>query len=322
MNEPAPIAVSVYSRLDAFRECISALAANGLAADSDLYVVSDAPGREKDEIVVEKVRKYARSITGFKHVHLIFRDRNLGGMESIAQAEALILEKHGRIIFLEDDVIPSRAFLQFLNEGLEHFRDEQRVYSISAYCPPVACSERWNGRILSAAFPCPWGYATWHDRRRAIDPRHNPYPMVTRDRKLVRFLTARAPHLLEALRADFRNPKLGYIDVRIGFQVAMRGMHTVQPALSLTRNIGCDGGGERMPHIRSLNSQPVCHDYEVIDWNIVADEAFQDKLFNNGISDSRVNPLICLLYRLGLRDHAEPLLANLRFLRRFVAGGG
>jgi len=318
MNECAPIFVSVYTRLDTFKKCIEALKENSLAIHSELYVGSDASSRAEDDALVKEVRDFAKGITGFKQVHLIFREQNIGGFESCIQAEKMILEKHGKIIFLEDDVIASKSFLSFLNEALSRFKDDQSVFSISAYCPPVAYAPQWNNRILVAPFHCPWGYATWLDRYQTISPRFNPYPQVIRDKTSVNYIIRNAPFMLEALRDDYFNSALGYADVRLSFQVMLRKMGSLYPAFSLTRNIGLDGFGMRMPRNDELIKQSICDDYEVLNWEKVVDADFQTRFVKNGMKPGQRYLIVSFLYRTGMREQFDFIISSARKVKKFL----
>lgn len=317
MNAYAPIAVSVYSRVNHFKECISALQKNSLAVQSDLYIVSDASSRTSDDNQVEEVRDFARGITGFKNVNLIFREQNLGGFESVIQAEKIILEKHGKIIFLEDDVIASKSFLDFLNGGLTQYEDNKSIFSIASYCPPPAVTEKWKNSALSAPFHCPWGYATWKDRYQSINPRKNTYPVILNNKKIINYITQNAPFMLEALRGDYFND-MGCTDVRITFQMLLQGMVTIYPAVSLSRNIGFDGSGQKMGMNKNLMIQPICDDYDVTSWQIINDESFQTRLVGHGGEDSR-QFIISMLYKLGLRDRLDSVVTAARSVKRNLA---
>ena len=113
----APIVVTVYHRPDCFVRCIESLLANELAKESELYVISDAAAKPEHGALVRQVRDYAKTIMGFKAVHLVFRETNLGSYLSGNRAIDEVLEPHDRFIFLEDDIVVAPGFLQYLNEG-------------------------------------------------------------------------------------------------------------------------------------------------------------------------------------------------------------
>ena len=107
----APIIVSVYDRLDHLKRNIKALLNNRLAAESLLYIVSDAAYKSEHQSRINDVRKYASSISGFKEVRLLFREKNLGAHESIKSAIEEVLLTYDTFIFLEDDIIVAQNFL-------------------------------------------------------------------------------------------------------------------------------------------------------------------------------------------------------------------
>src|SRR5437016_5807947 len=82
-RNPAPIAVFAYDRPDHLRRCIKALQENDFAADSDLFVFSDAAREPARAPRVGQVRDYIRTIDRFKTVTVIEQPRNLGLAESV-----------------------------------------------------------------------------------------------------------------------------------------------------------------------------------------------------------------------------------------------
>ena len=161
MEQYAPIVVTVYNRLHTFKRCIKSLQTNKLAKYSDLYVISDAPYCENHRFFVNSVREYARTITGFKKVHLIFYDINLGSQEAGYRGLSLALQDHDSYIFLEDDVIVSCNFLEYMNEGLHYYSNDPHVYSICGFCIPFKIPSTYKNDIWFSQINSPWGYATW-----------------------------------------------------------------------------------------------------------------------------------------------------------------
>lgn len=154
----SPIVLFVYNRLEHTRRTIEALKQNILSEDSDLIVFSDAPKTAGRVELVREVRKYIREIEGFKTVTIVERDANLGLARSIIDGVTTIVNKYGRIIVLEDDMVTTPYFLTYMNEALEKYADDERVVSIHGYVYPVALP-------LPEAFFLPgadcWGWATW-----------------------------------------------------------------------------------------------------------------------------------------------------------------
>lgn len=158
----APIVVFSYNRPNHLRRTLEALAKNDLAQDSVLYVYCDgakADASEEQRQSVAENRKVAHLISGFREVHVVEREQNIGLKENIVGAVTEIVNQYGRIITLEDDVVTSVGFLRYMNDALEYYKDEDRVMHVSAYMYPHKC------KLPETFFyyvPYPGGgWATW-----------------------------------------------------------------------------------------------------------------------------------------------------------------
>ena len=128
----APILLFVYNRPEHVRRCVDSLLANDLAAESELFVFSDAAKDEASKSEVSEVRRFVRSIDGFRVVHIVERDENWGLARSIIDGVTQTLERYDRVIVLEDDLVLAPYFLQFMNDALEIYNNEGRVGHIQA----------------------------------------------------------------------------------------------------------------------------------------------------------------------------------------------
>lgn len=133
---PSPIALFVYSRLQHTRETIQALARNDLASDSHLIVFSDGPKNDKAEVEVRKVRSYLRAVSGFRAIHIVERDHNFGFSQSIVSGISEVLATYPDVIVVEDDIMTASNFLRFLNTALQVYRNNEKIFSITAFTPP------------------------------------------------------------------------------------------------------------------------------------------------------------------------------------------
>ena len=132
----APIVIFSYNRPAHLRRVLEALAQNELANESELFIYCDGA---KDTATSEQIaavnenRKEAHSATGFKSLTVVERPKNIGLRANIVGAVTEIVNRYGRIITLEDDIITSPGFLRFMNDALEFYKDEERVMHVSAY---------------------------------------------------------------------------------------------------------------------------------------------------------------------------------------------
>ncbi len=137
MKKLAPITLFVYNRLEHTKKTIDALKKNILAKQSELIIFSDAPKNKEDFMRVNGIRRYIKSIKGFKKIKVIERKENLGLAKSIILGVTKVVNEYNKIIVLEDDLITSKYFLKFMNEALDIYKDEKSVGSVQGYLYPI-----------------------------------------------------------------------------------------------------------------------------------------------------------------------------------------
>lgn len=158
----APILLFAYNRPDHLKRCIQSLQQNTLAAESDLYVISDNAKNEAAAAGVKAVRQYLATLdnqqTGFRNFNIIERASNWGLADNIIEAVTRFTREYGKVIVVEDDLVVAPYFLQFMNDALEAYKDEPRVGHIQAcdfinsYEMPMTFLIKWTGS---------WGWGTW-----------------------------------------------------------------------------------------------------------------------------------------------------------------
>ena len=155
----APVVLFVYNRPSHTRQTVEALLKNPEAGDSDLIVFSDGPKNAASESKVKEVRQYLRTIKGFKRIRIIEREQNIGLAANIISGVTEVVNDYGRVIVLEDDIVTSTYFLQYMNDALDYYHDKEKVMHISGYMFPVdpqGLPETFFYRSTSC-----WGWATW-----------------------------------------------------------------------------------------------------------------------------------------------------------------
>ena len=154
----APIILFTYRRAAHTRRCVESIKRSPLAAESKLYIFSDAPKGNADLADVLAVRSYLKTVTGFKSVVIEEATENRGLANSVIYGVGKVLEEHGRAIVLEDDLILSPYFLSYMNEALEIYKDEEDVININSHI--LSSSMTFNENFF-ISFANSWGWATW-----------------------------------------------------------------------------------------------------------------------------------------------------------------
>lgn len=155
----APIVLFVYNRPEHTKQTVEALQKNELASESELYIYSDEAKNEDARKSVDEVRKYIEKIDGFKKVTIIKREKNWGLANSIIDGVTNIVNEYGKIIVLEDDLVTSPYFLEFMNEALDFYENEEKVMHITGYSYPINQNNVEDTFFIKPA-SC-WSWATW-----------------------------------------------------------------------------------------------------------------------------------------------------------------
>jgi len=157
----APIIVFGYNRPDHYQKTLEALSLNRLADQSVLYLYCDGAreGASKDVLNrIAQVRTIAHNQHWAKETHVIESDKNKGLADSIIGGVTEIVNQYGRVIVLEDDMVTSPGFLQYMNDALEMYKDDKRVMHITGYMYP----HKWPlPETFFYEVPHCWSWATW-----------------------------------------------------------------------------------------------------------------------------------------------------------------
>jgi len=181
--ELSPIILFVYNRLQHLQKTIVYLLRNHLASQSVLYVFSDGPKDAADGDKVTEVRDYIKTVRGFKEIIISENETNLGLAYSIIKGVTQVINLHGKVIVLEDDQIVAGDFLSFLNDSLEYFRDDDRIFSISGYTPKVTIPVGYHDEIFLFQRTSSNGWGTWVNRWNSVDWNVSDFETFIKDKK-------------------------------------------------------------------------------------------------------------------------------------------
>jgi hypothetical protein len=258
----APIALFVYARPEHTRRTVEALLQNPLCASSELVIYSDGPRGSEDIHMVGEVRAYVGGISGFGKITVVERAENIGLAQNITRGVTEILKRSGRVIVLEDDIVVTQRFLDYMNIALEKYVHVEKVGSIAGSAFPTPMWFRPEGDYLYRVPLC-WGWGTWADRWADIDlSRENLLSLSPAERRYLDLSGA----------AEFTRQ----VDLNISGEIStwfiywyiamMRaGRLTVYPARPIARNAGHDGTGQNTGRSRRISGLRVSDDWMILD---------------------------------------------------------
>jgi len=242
---PAPIALFVYKRPIHTRRTVESLKKNALAQESELVIFSDASKNPEAAGVVREVREFIKTIDGFRSIRIVERDRNWGLANSIIDGVTSVVSEYGRVIVLEDDLVTSPRFLEYMNAALHHYAADPKAFSIGAYNFPektMLIPRDYSWDTYASFRCCSWGWATWADRWKRVDWSMNYYETFMRDQVARESFNRGGPDMTQTLKMQHE----GRIDswaIRFCYAHYANNMYCVYPVKTLVMNIGLDHSG-------------------------------------------------------------------------------
>jgi GT2 family glycosyltransferase len=238
----APIALFVYNRPEHTQRTLEALRENIGSDRSKLYVFADGPKNNIDAEGLQRiaeVRTLIRQDRWCREVEIIEADRNQGLAQSICAGVSSILDTHDRVIVLEDDLETSPGFLGYMNDALELYQVEPRVFQISGF---MVRNRPWVPSTGFLRVTSSWGWGTW--RRAWAHYRDDADNLLREVEQKGRFpfdLDGHSFHYQE-LERNVRG-ELRTWAVRWYASVFLKDGLCLYPRQSLVRNLGFDGTG-------------------------------------------------------------------------------
>ncbi|HSW61199.1 MAG TPA: sugar phosphate nucleotidyltransferase, partial [bacterium] len=278
-------------------QTVEALKKNELASESDLFIFSDGPKVENDENV-KKVREYIRSVRGFKSITIFEKDKNQGLANSIISGVTEIINKYGKVIVLEDDIVTSTRFLQFMNEALDKYEGDKKIFSVSGYNVPMKCPAEYDKDVFLSYRYSSWGWATWIDRWEEADWSVQGWEEVFLDKGVNKKFQRGGEDLHYIFKAQM-NGTLNSWAIRWYYSHFRKERFTVFPVKSLVENIGFDGSGVHCGNAKNAPNKPVMS------------EDVKLKLPEKIEFDKKMNELFATHFRYGLKDKIRRFLKEL-----------
>ena len=264
MISPAPIILFVYNRPEHTSETLNALSQNKEVKDSVLYIYADGP---KDHSTpselnrINEVRSVIRKVDWVKELHIIERDDNFGLADNIMDGVTTVLDRHGKVIVLEDDIVTSPGFLDYMNKALDIYENQTKVMHISGYMFPIKTDDIASSSFFYNTASC-WGWATWAERWQLLikNPNHI-WAELEKKKEFSEFNIGGWANFSKQLRDNIKGIKKTWAVKWYG-TIFLNNGYSLHPQYSLVRNIGNDNSGENSKHTDYYNTK-LCERLEI-----------------------------------------------------------
>ena len=154
-----PLAIFTYNRPDHTRDALSALENCWRFADCRAVIYCDGPKTPAHEDGVAATRRVVKDWAWRVNAEVIEREKNLGLARSIVSGVTEQCQKFGRTIVVEDDLVVSPDFLDYMLQALDRYQEYANVYQISGFMYPISNPANLDAFFLPLSTT--WGWATW-----------------------------------------------------------------------------------------------------------------------------------------------------------------
>ena len=155
----APVLLTFFVRPQTLRQVFAEIRK---ARPRTLFLVADGPraGRPEDRRLNEECKAIVADIDWECDVHRSYAETNQGADFTAKAGLKWAFQTADRLIFLEDDILPTPGHFRFCEEMLERYKDDERIFMICGmnhlgeyHRPP---SDYFFSRVGSI-----WGFAFW-----------------------------------------------------------------------------------------------------------------------------------------------------------------
>ncbi len=232
----APIVIFAFNRPKALLRLKESLEKNNLFATSEKIVFIDGYRNEKEKEKVDEVIRIARTIT--ENVQISQVNKGLG--TSIIEGISSVIRQYGKAIVLEDDLICSSNFLSFMNQALDFYQDDPRIFSVCGYGLKIDKPKNYMGDIYLSGRSSSWGWGTWKDRWEQVDWEVKDWESLSNDKKKQKAFNRNGSDMYDMLK-DYMHGRNRSWAIRFCYSQFKLEKYSVCPFISKIEN---DGFGE------------------------------------------------------------------------------
>lgn len=241
--ELAPIILFAYNRPEHTKRTLVSLKQNVLADRSVLFIYVDGPKANASDLQKEQinlVNEIAKSEKWCKEVYIVASPVNRGLYSSVIQGVTDIVNKYGKVIVLEDDLVSDKWFLKFMNDALVVYESEKDIVCATGYIYPV--TKALPETFLLKGADC-WGWATWKRGWDILESNGEKLLKELEEKKLTYDFDFNDSYPYTQMLKDQIAKKNNSWAILWYASAYLKGKYCLYPGHSLIHNIGVDGSG-------------------------------------------------------------------------------
>ena len=235
----APIVVFAFNRPNALNNLLTSLKRNHLFEESKLFIFIDGCRNKNDMPQVNEVYAIARKFCNEskENRHIIISQQNRGLGTSIITGVSTIIEKYGKAIVLEDDLTCTPNFLSYINQALDYYEHDRRIFSICGYGLKIKKPIGYSSDVYLSKRSSSWGWATWKDRWEQVDWEIQDWKELVNNKKQQKALNKNGSDMYSMLKGYMEGKNHSWA-IRFCYNQFKLGKYSVCPFLSKINNEG------------------------------------------------------------------------------------
>lgn len=259
----APVVVFCYNRKEHLKKTLEALERNKLADHSEVYIFSDGFRGEEDRRAVGEVRNFLKEYkekAGFKSIEIIESGKNKGLGKAILSGVSEIISRYGKVIVLEDDIVTSEDFLEYINQALDFYESDDNIWSVTGYTLPLKGLKTYKEDIYLSYRASSLAWGTWENRWKTVDWQVKNFQELSRSKEKQKQFNRGGREMYQMLKAQQEGKNNSWA-IRWCYSQSMQNKYTVHPKYCKAQHIGGDGTGENSlitnKYMTELDATPV-----------------------------------------------------------------
>lgn len=262
MMKYAPVIIPTLNRHDHFRQCLESLEQCTGSEHTDVYVALDYPPSEKyvdgwkkiDSYLQEKERTHRfHSLTVYRRTTNYY----FSGKGNAASAIKELSDRYDAYITSEDDNIFAPSFLEFINKGLELYKDDNRVSAICGYSHPCDFSDEGHTVFAQSINYSAWGTGTWFKKskvRKGLLQKSYFKKVFYSPSKMLSVMKTGWGRVLNVID-NSQSDSIKVTDYNLSLLMLLNNQSVIMPIKSLVRNMGWDASATHTKPKSAKNNQ-------------------------------------------------------------------
>lgn len=229
----SPIVIFAFNRPDSLGKMIESLRRNNGYDKHDIFVYVDGPRSDNDIPKIEQVIKLSQQITP----NITVSKANKGLGRSIINGVTNIINRYGRAIVLEDDLVLMPGFLQYMESALDLYERDDRIFSVCGYGLKIRKPKNYKGDVYLCNRSSSWGWATWADRWNSVDWEVTDWDSLRSSKKMQQAFNRGGSDMYDMLKGYMEGKNHSWA-IRFCYSQHRQGRYSVHPFKSLVANEG------------------------------------------------------------------------------------